>query len=134
MEHRPGQTAQLQVGEGGRWTLSKIDVRSPIGANADPVVRLELHHPERGRVTDVASGGGILQAAFAAAAHIVGVSPILEAQDVRTLPDNPGSGLSFEVSIALTVDGALRTGAALGHDLVRASIEAWLSALSADAP
>src|SRR3546814_13633238 len=37
------------------WSLRKIDIRSPVSAQAWPVARLELEHRERGRVTDLAS-------------------------------------------------------------------------------
>lgn len=59
------------------WTLSKIDLRSPVMANAWPVARLELIHPVRGRVTDIGKAPGAFDAAFIAAGHILGIDPRL---------------------------------------------------------
>src|SRR3546814_3710181 len=55
------------------WSLNKVDIRAPVSASAWPVARIELQHGERGRVTDLASAPGALDAAFQAVSQIMGV-------------------------------------------------------------
>ncbi|MEO6359276.1 MAG: 2-isopropylmalate synthase, partial [Sphingomicrobium sp.] len=55
------------------WKLGKVDIRAPVNPNAWPVARIELEHGERGRITDIASAPGALDAAFSAVSQIMGL-------------------------------------------------------------
>jgi hypothetical protein len=112
------------------WRLSRIDIRSPVAENAWPVARLELEHPERGRVTDIGTAPGAFDAAFAAAGHILGVSPRLVSYHVRSAARAVAGALSIEVVVALELGGRLCVGSSFGVDLVRCSLIAWLDAVS----
>ena len=88
------------------WKLSKVDIRSPITANAWPVARVELEHGERGRVTDIASAPGVLlDGAFAAVSQMIGIAArvdslwrcniLLQIPTNRLPTDRAQSGVSF---------------------------------------
>jgi hypothetical protein len=111
------------------WTLRKVDIRSPVRPGSWPVVRIELDHPDRGKVTDIATAPGAFDAAFRALGQIVGVHPRLLHFNVQTLGLTENS-LSVLVEVQLELDGQLFVGESVGLDLTRCAVEAWLSALS----
>src|SRR3546814_11850212 len=73
------------------WSLRKIDIRSPVSAKAWPVARVELEHGERGRVTDLASAPGALDAAFAAVSQIMGVPARVAKLELHYIPADAGA-------------------------------------------
>ena len=111
-----------------QWTLSRIEIRSPVTPAALPVARVELVHPVRGRVTDVASAPGAFDAAFTAAGQILGVSPVLLGYNVYSVGPDADQSLSVLVEVELDMDGRCYRGSCLGVDLVRCSLTAWLDA------
>jgi 2-isopropylmalate synthase len=110
------------------WTLSRIDIRSPVSPTAWPVARVELVHAERGRVTDVASAPGAFDADFTAASHVLGISPKLLSYNVSSLGIDGQGSLSIRVDIELTENGNRHVASSCGVDLVRCSLTAWLEA------
>lgn len=113
-----------------RWTVKRIDIRSPVRKDAWPVARIELEHPERGRVTDIGKAPGAFDAAYVAASHILGVSPRLLSYDVRSGEPTPGEALPITIEVRIELDGGTYEGKSSGADLVRCSIEAWLDAIA----
>ena len=116
------------------WQLRKIDIRSPVDPSAWPVARVELYHPLRGRVTDIASAPGAFDAAFKAASQIVGIVPILLSFDVASATPSSEGALSIQLDIRLEIDGQIYGGSSFGVDLLRCSICAWLEAASRSRP
>lgn len=111
------------------WSVRRIDVRSPVTRGSWPVARLELEHPDRGRVTDISHAEGAFDALFSAASHIVGVAPRLLGYNVYSLGRDSDDVLRIRVDIDLHVNGANVSASCTGVDLVRCSIEAWLDAV-----
>ena len=116
-----------------QWKVRRIDIRSPVVRDAWPVARLELEHPERGRVTDIGEAPGAFDAAFVAAGHIVGVSPRLLSYNVRSAPPVPDAALPITIDVEIELNGERYAGSSSGLDLVRCSIEAWLDAIAKSA-
>jgi len=112
----------------GPWTLSKIDLRSPVMPSAWPIARLELAHPVRGRVTDIGKAPGAFDAAFIAAGHIIGIEPRLLSYNV-TSSFSPGeTALLIKIDVELQLGETTATGSCEGLDLLRCSMTAWLEA------
>jgi 2-isopropylmalate synthase len=112
------------------WRVRRIDIRSPVLKDAHPVARLELEHPERGRVTDIGEAPGAFDAAFVAAGRIVGVSPQLLSYNVRSGTAVPGEALPISIEVEIERNGERFSGRSSGVDLVRCSVEAWLDAIA----
>ncbi|QIK79483.1 hypothetical protein G7077_11785 [Sphingomonas piscis] len=108
----------------------RIDIRSPVRRDAWPVARIELEHPDRGRVTDIGKAPGAFDAAFVAASHILGVSPRLLSYNVRSGAPKEGEALPITIDVELEIDGATYTGSSSGADLVECSLEAWLDGIA----
>ena len=112
------------------WRVRRIDIRSPVLKDAHPVARLELEHPQRGRVTDIGEAPGAFDAAFVAAGRIVGISPQLLSYNVRSGTPVPGEALPISIEIEIERNGERFSGSSSGVDLVRCSVEAWLDAIA----
>ena len=112
------------------WKLRRIDIRSPVLKDAWPVARLELEHPVRGRVTDIGTAPGAVDAAFIAASHIVGVRPHLLSYNVRSGTPGEEGALPITIEVEIELDGRKFAGSNSGVDLVRCSLEAWLDAIA----
>ena len=113
-----------------QWRLRRIDIRSPVLKDAWPVARVELEHPDRGRVTDIGTAAGAFDAAFEAASHIVGVKPRLLSYNVRSDPARDGEALPITIDVEIYLAGEVLSGSSSGVDLVRCSLEAWLDAIA----
>ena len=113
-----------------QWTLRRIEIRTQIAREAWPAVRLELEHPDRGRVVDIAKAPGAFDAAFLAASQIVGVRPRLLSYNVRSSVPPPGESLPITIDVGIELDGREFSGSSSGLDLVRCSVEAWLDAIA----
>jgi 2-isopropylmalate synthase len=124
--------------DGGRrerlWSLNKVDIRSPVSANAWPVARVELEHGERGRVTDIASAPGALDAAFSAVSQIMSLPARVdkvEMQYIAADPDEPaedGQGANVLVEIAIDVEGEIFAGRHRGRDILPCCVAAYIDA------
>ena len=118
------------------WTLSKVDIRSPVAANAWPVARVVLEHGERGRVTDIATAPGALDGAFAAVSQMMGVPArvdSLEMQYIAADPDEPaadGQGASVLVEMTIDVDGEIFAGRSRARDILPCCVSAYIDAAS----
>ena len=118
------------------WKLSKVDIRSPVSANSWPVARVELEHGERGRVTDVASAAGALDAAFAAVSQMLGAEARVDSLDMQYIaadPDTPvadGQGASVLVEMTVEVDGEIFAGRARARDILPCCVSAYIDAVS----
>ena len=123
----PGKDAR---GDRTPWRLRRIDIRSPVASNDWPVARLELTHPSRGIVSDIAKAPGAFDAAFAAASQIIGISPRLLRYTVRSAAPVDGEALPIQVDVELELDGRRYRGTSIGVDLMRCSLDAWLEAAS----
>jgi 2-isopropylmalate synthase len=124
------ETAHAAADNPRLWTIVRIDIRSPVRRDAWPVARIELEHPLRGRVTDIGKAPGAFDAAFVAAAHIVGVSPRLLSYNVRSGEPRSGEALPITIDVTIELDGRTFDGTSSGADLVRCSLEAWLDAIA----
>lgn len=113
-----------------QWTVKRIDIRSPVHPDHWPVARIELEHPQRGRVTDIGKAPGAFDAAFVAASHILGVSPRLLSYNVRSGEPVPDAALPITIDVRIELDGGTYEGTSSGADLVRCSLEAWLDAIA----
>ena len=129
--------AELDSGRPQRlWTLSKVDIRAPVGPTAWPVARVELEHGERGRVTDLASAPGALDAAFAAVGQMMRLPArvdTLEMQYVAADPAEPtqdGQGANVLVEMTLEVEGEIFAGRARARDILPCCVAAFIDAAS----
>jgi len=118
------------------WKLSKVDIRAPVSPTAWPVARVELEHGERGRVTDIASAPGALDAAFAAVSHVLGVPARVDSLDMQYIAADPdelaedGQGASVLVEITINVDDEVFAGRARARDILPCCVSAYLDAAS----
>ena len=118
------------------WKLSKVDIRSPVSANAWPVARVELEHGERGRVTDIASAPGALDGAFAAVSHIMGLPARVDSLDMQYIAADAeeapadGQGASVLVEITIEVDAEIFAGRARARDILPCCVSAYIDAAS----
>jgi 2-isopropylmalate synthase len=118
------------------WKLSKVDIRAPVSPKAWPVARVELEHGERGRVTDLASAPGALDASFAAVSHIMGLPARVDSLDMQYIaadPDEPaddGQGASVLVEMTIEVDGEIFAGRARARDILPCCVSAYIDAAS----
>ena len=116
------------------WKLNKVDIRSPVSANAHPVARVELEHGERGRVSDLASAPGALDAAFMAVSQIMGLPARvdhIEMQYIASEKDEiaaDGQGANVLVEIALDVEGEIFAGRYRGRDILPCCVSAYIDA------
>jgi len=113
-----------------QWSIVRIDIRSPVRRDAWPVARIELEHPDRGRVTDIGKAPGAFDAAFVAASHILGVSPRLLSYNVRSGEPIAGEALPITIDVQVELGGSTYHGTSSGADLVQCSVEAWLDAIA----
>jgi len=118
------------------WKLSKVDIRAPMSANAWPVARVELEHGERGRVTDLASAPGALDASFAAVSHIMGLPARVDSLDMQYIAADAeeapadGQGASVLVEITIEVEGEVFAGRARARDILPCCVSAYIDAAS----
>jgi 2-isopropylmalate synthase len=118
------------------WKLSRVDIRAPVAPNAWPVARVDLEHGERGRLTDIASAPGALDAAFAAVSQMIGIAArvdTLEMQYVAADPDEGeegGQGANVLVEMTIDVEGELFAGRARARDILPSCVSAYIDAAS----
>jgi 2-isopropylmalate synthase len=119
-----------------RWTLSKLEIRTPASARAWPVARVELEHETRGRITDLGSAPGALDAIFASISQIMDVPARVDALELQYVAADPGEpaedgqAAKVLVEIALDVDGEIFTGRARERDILPCCVAAYIDAAS----
>jgi len=117
------------------WSISKLEIRAPQTVRAWPLARVELVSDTRGRVADMASAAGPLEAVLAAVAQIVGVDARVDALEIRYIPQElaaraPGAGDgTIFGTISLHLNGATSCGAAWANDVLICCVEAYLDAV-----
>ncbi|QIK78322.1 2-isopropylmalate synthase [Sphingomonas piscis] len=118
------------------WSLGKVDIRAPVNPTAYPVARVELEHGERGRITDLASAPGALDAAFTAVSQIMGIPARVDMLDMQYVAADPNDesegeqGAAVLVEMAIEVDGELYTGRARARDILPCCVSAYIDAAS----
>jgi 2-isopropylmalate synthase len=118
------------------WALAKVEIRAPLTVSAWPMARVELEHGERGRVTDIASAPGALDAAFMAVGQIMGVSARVEGLDMQYLAADPGEtapdgqAANVLVEMQISVDGEVFAGRARERDILPCCVSAFIDAAS----
>lgn len=127
--------ARQDAGE-PEWALSRLEIRSPVVANADPVARVELEHRIRGRISDLASAPGALDAAYAAISHIMDTPARVADIDMQYVAADPadpapdGQGADVLVELNAEVDGEIFAGRARARDIIPACVGAYVDALN----
>mgnify|MGYP003630958256 FL=1 len=119
MEHRSQSGCQ--------WTVLRTELRTTTGPRPQQFARVELEHPERGRVSDIASGDGPMASAFAAVQRITGTTATVIGLETRLV--NSPAGRDFVAEIRLDLNGKHVSGRARGPDVVTAAIDAFLFTL-----
>ncbi|WP_417497395.1 2-isopropylmalate synthase [Maricaulis sp.] len=119
MEHRSQS--------GSKWTVLRTELRTTTGPKPQQFARVELEHPERGRISDIASGDGPMASAFAAVQRITGTTAEVIGLETRLV--NSPAGRDFVAEIRLNLDGNQVSGRARGPDVVTAAIDAFLFTL-----
>ena len=129
--------AELETGRPQRlWKLSKVDIRAPVSDRAWPVARVELDHGERGRVTDIASAPGALDAAFAAVSQMIRIPARVETLEMQYLADDPDEegddkqGANVLVEMTIDVEGEIFAGRARARDILPCCVSAFIDAAS----
>jgi 2-isopropylmalate synthase len=132
--------AMLASLEGGGsekpWSLSKVEIRAPVTVSAWPVARVELEHGHRGRVCDLASAPGALDAAFKAVSQIIGIPARVEELDMQYIAADPGEtaedgqAATVLVEIQISVDGEIFAGRARARDILPSCVAAYIDAAS----
>lgn len=112
---------------GSQWTVLRTELRTTAGRKPKQFARIELEHPERGRISDIASGDGPVAAAFAAVQRITGTEVDVIALETRMRAN--GQAREFVADIEVEIAGRRYTGRARGPDIVTAAIDALLFTL-----
>jgi 2-isopropylmalate synthase len=125
--------AELETGRPQRlWKLSKVDIRAPVSDKAWPVARVELDHGERGRVTDIASAPGALDAAFAAVSQMIRIPARVETLEMQYLaaddPNEDRQGANVLVEMTIEVEGEIFAGRARARDILPCCVSAFIDA------
>lgn len=122
--------------ESHQWALSRLEIRTPVSADAWPIARVELEHGTRGKVTDLGSAAGALDAVFASISEIMGVPARVDALDLQYIAAEAsqecadGQAAKVLVEIVLEVDGQLFSGRARDRDILPCCIAAYIDAAS----
>ena len=118
------------------WALSKLEIRTPATNKSWPIARVELEHGERGRITDLGSAPGALDAIFASISQIMAVPARVDGLDLQYVAADPneasadGQGAKVLVEIALDVGGEIFSGRARDRDILPCCVAAYIDAAS----
>ena len=125
-----GWCAQAPVS--GEWRLARLDVISAIDQRQWPVARIELHHRTRGRVFEIATGAGGMDAIFNALAQHFGIEASVAALSVQFEPgsDSRSTLPQFIVTAQLLVGEMIYRGIAKNGDMLLSTAAAYLDALA----
>lgn len=111
---------------GSAWQVMRTELRTTAGPRPKQFARVELSHPDRGRVSDIASGEGPVAAAFAAVQRITGRQADVVALETKMLRSQ--TGREFVAEIEVDLEGQRVRGRARGPDVVTAAIDSLLFA------
>lgn len=117
---------------GSAWTVLRTELRTTAGPKPKQFARVELSHPDRGRVSDIASGEGPVAAAFAAVQQITGIRADVISLETRMI--RARDGREFLAEIEVDLEERRVRGRARGPDIVTAAIDALLFAFDRDNP
>lgn len=117
---------------GSVWTVLRTELRTTAGPQPKQFARVELSHPDRGRVSDIASGEGPVAAAFAAVQEITGMKADVISLETRMIKARDGREFLAEIEVA--IDGDHVRGRARGPDIVTAAIDSLLFAFERHQP
>ncbi len=110
------------------WSLKRVEMRAAYGAQVEPFARVELEHPERGAVTDIATGEGPIHAAFNAVQHITGFTASVEELEINHVGAKGRTDCIAD--IVLRIDGQLFVGRSRTRDVIPAGVEAYVDAIN----
>jgi molybdenum cofactor biosynthesis enzyme len=113
----------------GPWTLRRLDVISTVQPKKWPVCRLELIHQERGRVFEIGTGAGCLDAAFNAVAELIGVTAPVKTLEVDFECAEADALPQVTVEIEIEVNQNTWRGYARTADLMLSAVGAYLDAI-----
>jgi hypothetical protein len=114
-----------------QWRIRRVDIRSPLSQLRGHVARVELEHPNRGRVTDMGSGLDVLSAAFAAVAHILDCkASIISLHSYQRKCRADDERDQAMAAILVDCEGLKRRGTATGQDVFHASLAAFIEAIA----
>jgi len=111
---------------GSAWQVMRTELRTTAGPRPKQFARVELSHPDRGRVSDIASGEGPVAAAFAAVQRITGRKADVIGLETKMLRSQ--TGREFVAEIEVDLEGQRVRGRARGPDVVTAAIDSLLFA------
>ncbi len=114
--------------ESAVWSLKRVEMRAAYGAQAEPFARVELEHPARGLVTDIATGEGPIHAAFNAVQHITGLSATVEELEINHVGAEGRTDCIADV--LLRVEGQNFRGRSRTRDVIPAGVEAYVDAIN----
>jgi 2-isopropylmalate synthase len=118
------------------WRLNRMEIRSLASANAHPVARVELEHRTRGRMSDLASAPGAMDAAYTAISQIMEAPGRVEDIDMQYVAAEPdataGADQAADVLVELKAEvfGEIFTGRARARDIIPACASAYVDALN----
>ncbi|PHS24456.1 MAG: 2-isopropylmalate synthase [Robiginitomaculum sp.] len=110
------------------WRLTRVEMRAAYGAQAEPFARVELEHPDRGLVTDIATGEGPIHAAFNAVQHITGMSATVEELEINHVGAKGRTDCIAD--IVLRINGTRFAGRSRTRDVIPAGVEAYVDAIN----
>ncbi|MDQ7018035.1 MAG: 2-isopropylmalate synthase [Robiginitomaculum sp.] len=110
------------------WRLKRVEMRAAYGAQAEPFARVELEHPDRGLVTDIATGEGPIHAAFNAVQHITGMSATVEELEINHVGAKGRTDCIAD--IVLRINGTRFGGRSRTRDVIPAGVEAYVDAIN----
>ncbi|WP_270375017.1 2-isopropylmalate synthase [Marinicauda sp. Alg238-R41] len=118
------------------WRLSKLEIRTPLAANAHPVARVELEHVTRGRISDLAAAPGALDATYQAVSQIMDAPARVADIDMQYIAAEAeeagadGQGADVLVELKAEAFGEIFTGRARARDIIPACVSAYVDALN----
>lgn len=113
---------------GNPWSLSRLEIRTPLAAGGNPFARVELLHRERGRITDLGRGDGPVDSTFRAIRQIIGIEATVRSLKVDYRARAQDDRASVATSLTLRVAGEDYAGQGVSHDLLTSCISAYLDA------
>jgi 2-isopropylmalate synthase len=118
------------------WKLNKLEIRSPLAANANPVARVELEHKTRGPIADLAQAPGAMDAAYQAISEIMDLPGRVSDIDMQYIADDEEDpvtgqqGAEVLVELTVEVDHETFAGRASARDIIPACASAYVDALN----
>ncbi len=110
------------------WRLTRVEMRAAYGGNAEPFARVELEHPVRGTVTDIATGEGPIHAAFNAVQHITGLKATVEELEINHVGATGRTDCIAD--IVLKIEGERYVGRSRTRDVIPAGVEAYVDSIN----